>query len=144
MAGVKNQLNIIATLKVGQERTVPQEVPVGARIRGITCNLNWIVPSGSGTSTVEFYIIQLRAGQGTGNIPNADWTDIGLSTVRNQIFHTDMGITGTEDAGAFRRSFYLKIPKKFQRVREGDTWTLVYDITDTMTTAHGFRFKWRL
>jgi len=137
-------IDIVEGVEVGTQRVTNVQVPVGARITSIVCNLSWIMPTGSGTGNIDFYVMQRRSGQNIGDIPTADWSDIGNSNVRNQIFHSDMGLIGTEDAGAFRRAFRLKIPKKFQRVREGDKWTLVYDITDNMETAHGFRFKWRL
>ena len=140
----KTVLPIITAISVGVVRTQPSQVPVGAKIRSIVCNLNFIVPSGSGTSNVDFYIMLRRSGQGNAGIPDADWSSIGLSDVRNQIFHTDMAISGTEDAGAVIRRFRLKIPKGFQRLRDGDDWILVYGISEAMETSHGFRFRWSL
>jgi hypothetical protein len=144
VAGLKHVVVITKTIGVGVARTQQTDVPVGARLSGIVCNLNWIVPSGSGTANIDFYIMQRRSGQSDADIPFADWSSIGTSDVRNQIFHSDINLTGTEDAGPLRRMFRLKIPKRFQRCRDGDEWILVYDTSENTSDSLGFRFKWKL
>ena len=144
VAGLKHVHVITKTIGVGEARTQQTEIPVGAHLASIVCSLNWILPTGSGTANIDFYIMQRRSGQTDADIPFADWSSIGLSNVRNQIFHSEITLLGTEDAGALRRNFRLKIPKKFQRCRDGDEWVLVYDTSDNTQDSLGFRFKWRL
>ena len=144
LAGLKHVHVITKTIGVGAQRAQQTEIPVGAKLSSIVCNLNWIIPSGSGAANVDFYIMQRRSGQTDADIPFADWSSIGNSNVRNQIFHSDINLIGSEDAGPLRRVFRLRIPQKFQRCRDGDEWVLVYDTSDNTQDSLGFRFKWKL
>jgi len=103
--------------------------------------INAIVDSGSQNTNFDFYVIFRRSGQAASSIPEADFSSIGLSELRNQIIFSDLNQIGTEDAGPLKRKISIKIPKMFQRLREGDFWDLVYGHTVAVQTNMGFRAK---
>ena len=139
--GTKNFISVMTAIPPGEARTLGSQVPAGAHVYSVACDLNWIHGSGSGAGSLDWYFIFMRAGQEIADAPTADWSDIGLSNLRNQIIYSELNEIGTEDAGAVKRRVRIKVPKLYQRVREGDVWRLVYDNSDTVEENIGFRFK---
>ncbi len=110
------------------------EVPTGAKITNIQILLgftNLISVSG----LLHFTIQLLRTGQSQ-ITPGA----VGGSSQRNQNFFTMMRFLGQNQNNNFILNF--KIPKGFQRVREGDQWRLVYrcDVVFASATQVIYKF----
>jgi len=119
------------------------EVPTGAMVYSVDVYVNAIVPSGSGNTSFGYYICKTRGGQIIGtDFPAPNFSDIGQSDVRNQIFHSDMVLLGTEDAGPLRRKLHVKIPKIYQRMRAGDKLNFVSQAVLALSTDIGFRYKY--
>ena len=141
IAAPRNTFVLMDGIKPNAERTLGSEVVAGAHIFSMNVYVNALVPSGSGNTNFDYYVIYLRTGQTPSIIPDADFSAIGLSPVRNQIIFSDLNQIGTEDAGPMKRKVHIKTPKLYQRIREGDQWLLVYGHSSTVETNLGFRAK---
>lgn len=144
MAGQKLTVDALTSIGVGEQRVQNSQVSVGAHVRTIDLYLNWISTSSSGHVDISYYFIFRRSGQDLADIPNANFSDIGNSKVRNQIILSEIVQSGSEDAGGISRRHRIRVPKMFGRIREGDTWSLVFDSSANIEANIGFRFKWRI
>lgn len=128
-AGGNNTYNMVIgdeTSVAGQTTATDAKVPTGALVKFIEIqfsNANLV----SIASFMHIAIEHLRATQ-TIVSPNA----VGGDPQRNQIHFQAMWNIGKDQNS--NRVFRFKIPKKFQRVREGDVWTFV-TTCDTIHTA---------
>ncbi len=139
--GTKNFISVMTAIAPGEARVLGSQVPAGAHVYSIACDLNWIHGSATGDGSLNWYFIFMRSGQEVADAPSADWSDIGLSNLRNQIIYSELNSIGTEDAGPIKRRVRIKVPKLYQRIREGDVWRLIYDNTSSVEENIGFRFK---
>jgi len=137
----KNTFALLRTVGVGEARVTGDQVQPGSHIFRMNVYINALVPSGSGNTNFDYYIVFRRSGQTSANLPEADFSSIGLSTLRNQIIFSDLNQIGTEDAGPMKRKISIKVPKMYQRIREGDLWDLVYGHSAAVETNLGFRAK---
>ncbi len=99
------------------------EVPTGSKVMSllIFATFTNLV---SVSSLLHFTVQLLRSGQSI-ITPGA----IGGNPQRNQVIFTHMAFLGQDQNNNF--VFRLKIPPIFQRIREGDSWSLTYR-TDTV------------
>ena len=119
------------------------EVPVGAKIFSVTVFINVINSSGTGDGDLDWFIAKARGTQNKQtDFPDPDFTSVGLSDVRNQIFKSSATLFGTEDAGSYGRSFHLKIPKIYQRMRAGDELFLKIQPSINASMSVGFIYKY--
>jgi len=140
LAGIAVPVNLVTGVKVnGDIKILGTEVPAGARVRSIDVYLNLIIPSGSGNGTVVYYVMCRRSGQTV--VPAGSFTAIGLSDLRNQVIKSEMVMIGTEDAGPLRAKFKVKLPKIYQRIREGDTIDLIVNIDNGGEMSAGCRYR---
>ncbi len=103
------------------------EVPTGAKISSFTlmaCFSNLVAVSLLTHFDVQF----IRSGQ-SNVTPGA----VGGNPQRNSIINTKMFFTGKEQNTNF--SMRVKVPRIFQRVREGDLWKIIYNGSATYTSA---------
>ena len=128
----------------GSQATVGN-VPAGNKVYSINVSVNFIHQSGSGTSTINWLIVHLRADQSFDTLfaspGGANWSEIGQSLGRNQIIKSFLGIAGTEDAGAKAWNLHIKIPKMWHRVREGDKLLCIFNANNVGALAIGTRYK---
>ncbi len=143
-AGANNQFNVWLGGAPGEQVT-PLTVPAGRKVYSINVSLNFIHPSGSGTDVISWMLVHLRDGQlistcfaATGA---SEWTNIGLSNCRNQVVKSFMALLGTEDSGPCSYNVHIKIPKIFQRVREGDIMAIVFNAVEPGPLSIGIRYK---
>ena len=124
-------------------KVVGIEVPVGAIIYSMDISVNFVVDGGGSTGTLDWMFIKLRDGQVASTIiPTPDWSDIGLSSGRNQVIKSYMCVYGTEDGGAKTWNVHIKIPKVYQRTRSGDRFVIVVNSNAAGTLATGARYKY--
>ncbi len=115
--------NIVHNLVIGIDNyagptAVNNEVPTGAKITSVLLLLgftNLVSVSALMHLNVQF----LRSGQAA-ITPGA----IGGNPQRNQVTDTRMFFIGQNQNSNFM--MLVKVPKMFQRIREGDVWKLVY------------------
>lgn len=136
-----NLFNLLIGIAPQETRTTGNQVSAGSHVFSMDVYVNALVPSGSGNTTFNYYIAFRRQGQSSTALPDADFSSIGLSLLRNQIIFSDLNQIGTEDAGPMKRKIHIRVPKLYQRVREGDQWDLVYGHSDAIETNLGFRAK---
>ncbi len=107
----------VDSIAAGQVGVTDANVPTGCVVKYI--EIQWAMGNLSGGNNFFHVAIQhLHANQGV-IAPNV----VGGNPQRNQVFYQSMFQIGTDQNGS--RTYRFKIPKKFQRVREGDSWAFV-------------------
>ncbi len=94
-----------------------KEVPTGAIMKSITI-MGGVTNLVNATMFVAMSLQLLRSGQS-----QVDPLSVGGSPQRNQVFWTSYKMIGQSQNSNMNLTF--KIPKRFQRCREGDNWKLV-------------------
>ncbi len=112
---------------------------------GVNVSVNYTTDTGTTGSTYSWMLVYFRQGQNlSSNFPGSEssnWTTIGLNNTRNQVIKSFMGVVGTEDGGLLKQNIRVKIPKLYQRVREGDTFNLVFNASEPGILSIGLRYK---
>ena len=145
-AGANAESLIAFGVPVGTDQVLITNVPNGAKVYNIHCQAGFVSGTGGTTGIWSFMIVKLRDGQSIGTefatINASQWSNIGLSKIKNQVIKSFTGIVATEDAGAVNLNFNCKIPKIYQRMRDGDSIIGVFtaDLAGTLQTA--FRYKY--
>ncbi len=131
--------NITHSLVIGVDNyTGPSannnEVPTGAKVMSLLLLLCF-GSIASPATTLHFTLQLLRSGQGIVT-PGA----VGGNPQRNQVLYTEMLFVTADQS--LNQVVRIKIPKMFQRIREGDVWQLVYsgDTTFTSVTQSIYKF----
>lgn len=116
------------------------ECPVGARINGFYLFIQ-IGPDFT-DANVDWYLAKRRSGQSFAtDFPTPGAT--GGSNVRNQIYHEEKGIPGDNGSVSpltFRG--FIAIPKRYQRMREGDVIQLRLRSSDNHNLCVKAIYKW--
>ena len=94
---------------------------VGEKVFRMHIDLDIVSTSGGVVGSYQIYLIKLREGQ---TAPAAN--SVGVSNLRNQIWFQKAGVFPTEDGGTVGISRWFKVPKIYQRMREGDIFGLVF------------------
>ncbi len=94
---------------------------VGEHVYRMHVDLDILLDSSAIGGTFEIGLIKLRSGQ---SIPAVG--SMGTSNLRNQMFYQMAGMLTPNDGGKVRLSRWIKIPKSFQRMREGDDILLLF------------------
>ncbi len=126
ISGTKNVTTLAVAVEVGGATKITgKEVPVGAKIFSVELWVNYVAGS-TITGNFKWYLGKSRSGQSiTTDFPLPAFTAIGLSGFRNQIFHQETALVGTEDAGPYKFHRRIKLPPPFQRFRAGDNLFIV-------------------
>ncbi len=144
LANANQQVTLAQGVEIGTAVTTNQ-VPVGAMIYSVDVSVNFTSESGGTTGNWEFFLIKLRSGQSIDtNIAATsagDWSNLGQSSIRNQIIKSYMGQIGTDDGTILQRNIHIPIPKMFQRTREGDFLVLSFNASIGGASSIGFRYK---
>ncbi len=127
----------------GSEAT-PISVPAGHKVYSVDVVVSFIHGEGTGDTNMSWMLTKLRADQNVSGLFDStasNWSSIGNSLARNQVIKSYMGQAGTEDAGPKTWNIHIKIPKIFQRVREGDTLDITFNASDTGSLRLAHRYK---
>lgn len=128
----------------GSEAT-PTEVPAGNKVYSVDVVVTFIHASAAGDTNINWMLTKLRADQNVSTLfaspSGADWSNIGLSLGRNQVIKSYIGQAGSEDAGPKSWVVHIKIPKIYQRVREGDVLDITFNASDTGSVILAHRYK---
>ncbi len=98
----------------------PTEIEVGETVNAIYLTFYIIGSTGAPLSgPIDWFIAKLRSGQSTTvDFPVPGQT--GASSVRNQIFHEEKGLSGSGDGTPMVFKGLIVIPRGMRRFREGD------------------------
>ncbi len=110
--------NGLDSVAIGQTGPTDPGVPTGSSIRFI--EIQYSAYNGINTAAFLHFSIQLLHANQTFVDPRL----VGGNPQRNQVLH--QALTNVGQLQTFTRKFKFKIPKRFQRVREGDRWEFVY------------------
>jgi len=139
--GNKNAFILMTAIPPGGARVLASEVPAGNHVYRYNLNINAIIASGSGQGKFDCYVAFLRAGQTVSDLPDSDWSSIGLSNLRNQIIWSKLNQMGSEDAGPVKIVISIPVPKLYRRIREGDSAVLIFGNSDAIEINFGVRFS---
>ncbi len=144
VAGTAQIINAAVTVEQGVATKVTgQEVPTGCKIHSVEIWVNCNSTSGGADGTVEWYFAKLRSGQNQNTqFPDTDLSSTGLSDVRNQIFHQEIGQYGSQDAGPYKFHRRVKVPRIYQRQRAGDVLWLKLTTSVVTDLQVGFLYKY--
>ncbi len=109
------------------------EVPTGASVSSVLVMLTFT--NLVSVSALLHLNVQLFRSGGTAVTPGA----VGGSPARNTVIYTQMIFLGQNQNNNFM--FRVKIPKLFQRVREGDAWQLRYRADAVFASATQVIYK---
>lgn len=108
----------VDSLAIGQGGVTDELIPTGSRLQLIHID----VPFGYTAAATAFFWLSIQlihTGQSSVN-PRV----VGGNAQRNQVMFQKMFMLGSNQNLLWHKDF--KIPKRFQRVREGDKWMIVY------------------
>ncbi len=108
-------------------------VPTGAKVMSIiifACFTNLV-----SVSSLLHLNVQMRRAGIAGITPG----NVGGASQRNTVIFTDMKFLGQNQNSNF--IFRLKIPKMFQRIREGDSWEIRYQADAVFASATQVIYK---
>ncbi len=117
----------------------PGDVRVGAKVNGFFLSIFIIGSTGAGLGpgSINWYIAKVHSNQS--GFPAPDNT--GVSPLRNQIFHEEKGLAGSQDGTPMAFKGVVVIPKGMRRMREGDEFRILLNISAANTTDGNFCLK---
>lgn len=138
-AGIAAGFNshIVATgtdsVAAGQTGVTDAAVPTGSIIKYIEAQIAISNPS-SITCFINCTLQYILGGQSF-----IDPIAVGGNVQRNQVLHMDMYSVGVDQNS--NHKFKFKIPKQFQRLREGMSWAIVINNTASMIRNYQMIYK---
>ncbi len=138
--GVKVEIPIATAVPVRSDPFNPAEVTFGRTINAffITSFILGATGGGIGPGNINWYIIKIHAGQES-STPDAQ--SVGVSSLRNQVIHQEKGLSGSQDGTPMAFKGVIVIPKGMRRMREGDEWRFVINLTASATADAVFCFR---
>lgn len=134
-AGSNNNIFVtgVDSVAAGQASPIDSGVPTGSIIKFIEIQIacGQIV---GGSVFIHYSLQLLRSGQSS--VPS---NVVGGSNRRNQVLHQNFYQLGINQN--FNRTLKMKIPRMFQRIREGDLWLL--EMTNSNSLAIGFQIIYK-
>ncbi len=119
VAGSDSTSDILVAVDQPTTPFKPGDVMFGSHVSSVFLSIFVIGATGTGIDgSINWYIAKQRDGQLAGAFPTPGNT--GVSSVRNQIFHEEKGLSGSADGTPMVFKGVVLIPKTFQRIRQGD------------------------
>ncbi len=110
-----------------QATNVDAQIPTGSRVKFIEVQFTI-----SNLAAIHCYInCSLQYTQSTQ--VTIDPQAVGGNTQRNQVLHQDLFVVGQNQNSTHK--FKFKIPPKYQRIREGMNWILVWSTNQTVNRS---------
>lgn len=135
-AGTNTQYTVsngVDSVAAGQTSAIDFNVPTGALIKYI--EFQYVAQNLVNIANfVSVAIQQTRTGQSA-----VAPLGVGGSAQRNQVFHQDYLCVGLNQN--VNRTYKFKVPKRFQRVREGDQWKMSVNNSAIITGACQIVYK---
>ncbi len=134
-AGFNNQIFLtgVDSVAAGQTGVVDGDVPTGSIFKYVEvqfCASNVVSTAIFVNCTLQYKL----AGQ-----PLVDPELVGGSAQRNQVLHQDKFTVGADQNSTHK--FKFKIPKQFQRIREGVQWSLTWSNNGTINNTTQIIYK---
>ncbi len=126
-------VNGVDSTALGQTSNIDADVPTGSRVKVILVQfaITNLVSTPCYINCTLQYILSTQ----TVVAPNA----VGGNPQRNQVMHQEMFSVGANQNS--NHKFAFKIPKGFQRVREGMKWQLVWSTNASINRQHQVIYK---
>ncbi len=118
----------VDSLAAGQTGPTDTAVPTGSIITSILIQQAYVNLAAT-AGIINTSTQRLISGQAATVAPNV----VGGDDQRNQVMHQDLLACGLSQN--LMRTYLFKVPKKYQRVREGDQWFFTYISNVTHTSA---------
>ncbi len=118
-------------------------VPLGATILGFYLETS-VSNSDTIVNRIDWYLCKRESNLAFGSFPTPGST--GGSNIRKKIFHESKGIgqgAGSTVSGQTTRTReFIKIPKRFRRMGEGDTWSIRVGASSQYNFCLKAIYKW--
>ncbi len=112
----------------------PVEIVLGHTVNGFFLSVFIIGATGAPLNgSIDWYIAKLRGGQTIGDLPAPN--NVGISDLRNQIFHQEKGLAGSGDGTPMAFKGVVVVPKSMRRVRSGDQFVIALSSADATNDA---------
>ncbi len=111
---------------VGQSSAVDPNVPTGCLIKAFRLQVGFQNLAAAAAANIHVSIMKLHSEQ-TNVVPNL----VGGNSRRNQVFYQALKMIA--DGTAINMDMLFKVPKRFQRMREGDVWRFLWLNSDTVS-----------
>ncbi len=138
-SGVASQVNVaVAVPNVDPAVFKPGDVRVGAKVNALFISIFILgaTGAGQGPGSINWYISKLHDGQ-TGPTPG----QTGTSKIRNQIFHEEKGLAGSQDGTPMAFKGVIVVPRGMRRMREGDVIQISLAQSASSTADNNFCLK---
>ena len=139
--GVTTDIDIASTVNdyVGSVGTIPHGSSIlGFYLETSTSNVDNIV------GRTDWYLCKRTSGVGVGSFPTPGAT--GGHAFRKWIFHESKGIgqgaPTTAGGQSIRMREFIKIPKRYRRMGEGDFWTIRVGSSENYSFCMKCIYKW--
>ncbi len=121
------------SIAAGQTSALDVDVPTGSVIRYI--EIQFSLGNLAAAAAFIHVAIQKTHGSQTAVVANV----VGGNPQRNQVFHQALYQVGESQSNS--RVFRFKIPKREQRVREGDSWIMNWNTSETVSMSAQVIYK---
>ncbi len=130
--GTKVEIPIATAVSVRSDPFNPSEVTFGRTINAFFLSVFILGATGAGIGpgNINWYLIKIHSGQAS-STPDAQ--SVGVSELRNQIIHQEKGLSGSQDGTPMAFKGVIVVPKGMRRMREGDEWRVVLNLTAAAT-----------
>ncbi len=117
----------------------PGDVRVGAKVNGFFLSIFALGSTGAGIGpgSINWYISKAHSNQTGFPAPGVT----GVSTLRNQIFHEEKGLAGSQDGTPMIFKGVIAVPRGMRRMREGDSFNIRLNVENTATADGQFCLK---
>ncbi len=126
----------VDSVALGQTSVTDPNVPTGSNIRGVLCQCGFSNP---GTTSVE--VGATLQYQLSGQSANVNPLAQGGDPQRNQVLKSWHFIVAQDSMKNINE--YVKIPRKFQRIREGMVWRFVVDSAISVAREEALQFIYK-
>ncbi len=119
--------------------------PLGNKHYSVDISVNFVNNSTTTATDWGWFICHLRQDQTVtslyGSSSSANWSVLGAGQGKNQIIVSYMGTTSSINGSMYNFTRHIRIPKLWNRVRDGDKLVLVWNSAQAGVLAIGARFK---
>ena len=144
LGGNVNNLFIINVGTLQGVPVSPNTTPIGEKQYSVDLTVTFVNGSANAATDFSWMLVHLRADQTiAGLYPgiSSNWSQIGLSSGKNQVIESYMGAIPTEDGVSYSFRKHIKLPKMWHRIRDEDQLVMVWNSDQGGTLALGARFK---
>ncbi len=126
----------VDAIGAGQTTATDGNIPTGSRLKFFEIQM----PVTNAVDQTAYINCSIQLGLGGQSVIDPD--AVGGNTQRNQVFHQDLFSVGFNQNSTHK--FKVKIPAKYQRMREGMFWSIVWSNSNSVNRRLQIVYKFEL